>query len=80
MKKFTPARAVVLAVPFAMAIAACGGGGGDNGSSATTTTPNSAGPTTAPVPTAEPATPTTEEPDTTEARPVGIISYFDLKK
>jgi hypothetical protein len=46
MKNLTPARAVVLAIPFAMAIAACGGGGGDNGSAATTTTPDTAGPMT----------------------------------
>ena len=80
MKKFTPARAVVLAIPFAMAIAACGGGGGgDNGSAATTTTPDTAGPTTVPAPTTDPATPTTATPVTTEAQPVGITSYADVQ-
>jgi S1-C subfamily serine protease len=79
MKKFPPARAVVLAIPFAMAIAACGGGGGDNGSAATTTTPDTAGPTSAPAPTTDPSASTTEAPDTTAVQPVGIASYADVQ-
>ncbi len=79
MKKFTPARAVVLAIPFALAIAACGGGGGDNGSAAPSTTPDTAAPTTVPAPTTDPATPTTEAPATTVAQPVGIASYADVQ-
>jgi serine protease Do len=79
MKKLTPARALVLALPFAMAIAACGGGGGDNGNAATTTTPATVAPAPTPAPTSDPSTPTTETPDTTVAEPIGITSYADVQ-
>jgi serine protease Do len=79
MKKFTPGRAVVLAIPFALALAACGGGGGDNGSAAPSTTPDTAGPTTVPAPTTDAAAPTTEAPVTTVAEPAGIASYADVQ-